>query len=33
MIVAISAVEDVEKKFQQALIAGKNGSEEEEYSD
>ena len=33
MIVAISAVEDVEKKFQQALIAGANDSEEQEYSD
>ena len=33
MIVAISSVEDVEKKFRQALIAGDNDSEETEYSD
>lgn len=33
MIIAIIAVEDVEKKFQQALVAGENDSEEAEYSD
>lgn len=33
MIVAIISVEDVEKKFQQALVAGDNDSEEAEYSD
>jgi len=33
MIVAIYSVDDVEKKFQQALIAGDNDSEEVEYSD
>ena len=33
MMVAIWAADDVENKFQQALIAGANDSEEEEYSD
>lgn len=33
MIIAIYSVDDVEKKFQQALLAGSNDSEEVEYSD
>ena len=33
MIVAICSVDDVEKKFQQALVASENNSEEQEYSD
>ncbi len=33
MMVAIWAADNVENKFQQALIAGANDSEEEEYSD